>query len=113
MTAPFTVKLEACSEEALEAWAIEFLRERNWVVDEPHIWETPKEVCRRLEISPTRFTRLTKRPDCPKPFAVVRGPTGRQVYIRSTGALDKFLTNGLAKTRTLGPNQPQIPNPEI
>ena len=57
MTQPFTVKLEACTEAALEAWAIGFLRERNWVVDEPHNWETPKELCGRLHISPTRFTR--------------------------------------------------------
>ena len=70
-----------------------FLRERNWSVERPHDWETPRELCTRLDINIQTWVRRTKYRQCPS-FETIRGKLGRRSFVRSTPQLEKFLTNG-------------------
>jgi len=79
-------------ESAAEAAFIQWLRERGYNCDKAEDWETPRELCERLHIGCSFVSQALRRPNCPKPLDISRGPTGRITYLRSTPALDAFLT---------------------
>ena len=76
-----------------EAEAITWLRKRGIHCEPASDWETPKELTARLKLSGVNsLNRDLKRPDCPEPTDVSRGPTGRIRFLRSHPRLDAFLT---------------------
>ena len=79
-------------EVAFESTAIEWLAKRGWAIDRAKDWETPKELCDRLHISPAHLSQSLKKYCCPRPLEVSRGDSGRIIYLRSHPALEKFLT---------------------
>lgn len=75
-----------------EAESIAWLRKRGIHCEPATDWETPKEITVRLRLSNNCIWRDLKRPDCPQPTDVSRGPTGRILFLRSHPRLDAFLT---------------------
>ena len=83
--------IEASAEAAFVAW----LKERGYKCELATDWETPRELAERLHISVSLISQALRRPKCPQPLDMSKGPTGRINYIRSTPALDAYLTRHL------------------
>ena len=79
-------------EAAFEKAATEFLTERGFQVLSSTEWESPKELCERLHIRPSFLSHALRHPASPGPQDITYGPTNRVLYLRSTTALDAFLT---------------------
>jgi len=73
----------------------DFLTERGYQVLSSTDWETPKEICERLHIKPSFLSQALRHPKSPGPQDISYGPTNRVRYLRSTPALDSFLTRHL------------------
>ena len=73
----------------------DFLTERGFQVLSATDWETPKELCERLHIRPSFLSQALRHPKSPGPQDITYGPTNRVIYLRSTPALDTFLTRHL------------------
>lgn len=83
--------IEAAAEKAFTGW----LTERGYQVLPSTDWETPKQICERLHIKSSFLSQALRHPASPGPQAVTYGPTNRVIYLRSTPALDSFLTRHL------------------
>lgn len=88
----FSVTAQGFNEKTLEIWAVDFLRKKEWIVERVHDWETPKEVSDRLGISSAHMSSTMRDARCPKPFDVIKGKTGRTIFLQSTSLLEQFLT---------------------
>ena len=73
----------------------DYLTERGYQVISANDWESPKELCERLHIKPSFLSQALRHPKSPGPQDVTYGPTNRVIYLRSTPALDAFLTRHL------------------
>jgi len=71
---------------------IGYLTERGFQVLPSTEWETPKELCERLKIRSSFLSQALRHPASPGPQDITYGPTNRVLYLRSTPALDAFLT---------------------
>lgn len=80
--------ITAAAERAFTDW----LKARGYQVLTATDWETPKELCQRLGIKPAALSQALRHPKSPGPHDVTYGPTNRVRYLRSTPALDQFLT---------------------
>ena len=80
---------------ATETAAITWLAERGYKIEKAKDWETPRELAERLHISVSLISQALRRPKCPQPLDISRGPTGRINYLRSTPALEAYLTRHL------------------
>ncbi len=75
----------------------------TWTVGVTAPWETVKQICERLHISPSKFERRWKR----RPQGSGRsevGPTGRKIHVQSDEGLDAFL-KGTSKLGGITPEQ--------
>jgi hypothetical protein len=80
--------IEAAAEKAFT----DFLTKRGYQILSSTEWETPKELCTRLGIRSSHLSQALRHPASPGPQDVTYGPTNRVLYLRSTPALDAFLT---------------------
>lgn len=80
--------VESSAVKAFSAW----LTARGFQVLPSGDWETPKELCERLHIRSSFLSQALRHPASPGPQDVTYGPTNRVLYLRSTPALDAFLT---------------------
>jgi len=71
------------------------LREQGYAVEIPQHWESPRELCARLEISQATFCRKIVLSSCPKPYSVIHDGRGI-TNLRSHSVLDAFLKRPLS-----------------
>ncbi len=74
-----------------------------WKVGVTAPWETVKQICERLHISPSKFERRWKRRPQGSGKSEV-GPTGRKIHVQSDEGLDAFL-KGTSKLGGITPEQ--------
>lgn len=90
-TAALTAEVLAipAAAEAVEAWAIAFLREREFVIARHSDWETPAEFIARIGCSIMTFNRRATDPRNAHLFVAHRGPSGRRILqLSSTPEFD-------------------------
>lgn len=85
-------------QDKLVAEMSEILKGQGYVVEIPSRWETPKDLCSRLNITVKTFCRRMKLPLCPKPHDVIRNGKGIE-HLRSYSILDGFLTSGPTRSK--------------
>lgn len=86
---------------AFEQCAVEFLRDRGWVVQKAYDWETPAEICHRLGITWKILSARIASPIRPH-VEVIRGKRRLQ-YVASNSIFDAFCIG----------NQPEKMNQKI
>jgi len=82
-------------QDLLVGQMISILQLHGYVVEIPQTWESPRELCARLEISQATFCRKIVLSSCPKPFSVIRDGRGI-TNLRSHSVLDAFLKRPLS-----------------
>lgn len=86
------VSISAEDEDSLVSAAKRFLENRGYTCIMASIgkWETPKEVCERLEIHRSTLCKKLHRADCPQ-FSSIRGKGGRIVKLKVNSSVEEFL----------------------
>ena len=95
-------------EAAFEKAATEYLTERGFQVLSSTEWESPKELCERLHIRPSFLSQALRHPASPGPQDITYGPTNRVLYLRSTPALDAFLTRHINRNPKSNIQNPKL-----
>jgi hypothetical protein len=86
-----TLTIESSTEETLIAWARKYLTDRAYSVVPSHSkWETPKEICARLDIHNETLRRNAEKSNRPH-VEIRRGESNRIIEVLSNPDFDAYL----------------------